>query len=215
MYKVIVLFFLIVLKGYSQTNLILHKDIEKYAKSTKSIAILPIKVNIILKPKHMKKIRVSQLEDLNNKEGIYSQKAMYSWFLKRKERGELIASVQNPEETNSRLIKKGYDLNNLASVSAKELGEILEVDCVVKGYLKTSKVSSDVENILAIALFGITGLDKKNNTATCDFDFFDTRDGESTVYYHKNISGGVFSSQESLFNILFRKVTRRIPYTSN
>ena len=64
---------------------------------------------------------------------------------------------------------------------------------------------------VGLAVLGIGGA---TQSATCNMDFYDTRDGELVVNYLKGIKGGLGSNSQDLINILMRKVTRRIPYTN-
>lgn len=143
-------------------------------------------------------------------ESLDIQKAMHTWFLTRKKRGEFSGNIQNPAQTNALLTKKGLDIHELSSYTPQELGEILDVDCVIMGSFETSKPMSGAAALGMALVFGFGGA---TESATCNLDFYDTRDGELVVNYLKQIKGGLGSNSQDMINILMRKVTRRIPYT--
>ena len=72
-----------------------------------------------------------------------------------------------------------------------------------------------VDLIQGSSIFSISfdNSDSNSSSATCNMDFYDTRDGELVVNYLKGIKGSLGSNSQDLINVLMRKVTRRIPYT--
>ncbi len=213
MRKIFLLAFLIITytTSFSQTKLYVHPDGENYAANTKSIALLPLKVQVKLRPKQLKDFTPEQVVEMQKAEALDIQKGMHSWFLTRKKRGSLSMNVQTPARTNALLKKAGVDIHSYDEFLPSELGKILGVDCVVMGTFETSKPMSDAAGIAIAALFG--GLAATNN-AVCNLDFYDTRDDELVVNYLKKVSGSLGSDAQDLINILMRKVTRRIPYTN-
>lgn len=196
--------------SFSQTKLFVHPDAEDYARNTKSIAVLPFRVQVKLRPKELKDFTPEQIVQMGKDEALDIQKGMHSWFLTRKQRGEFTGNIQNPTQTNALLLKSDLDIHDLAAYTPQELGEILGVDCVVMGNFETSKPMSNGAAI-GLALIGFAGA---TSSATCNMDFYDTRDGELVVNYLKQIKGSIGSNSQDLINILMRKVTRRIPYTT-
>ncbi len=196
--------------GYSQTKLYVHPDAENYASNTQTIAVLPFRVQVKLRPKELKDFTSDQMVQMNKDEALDIQKGMHSWFLTRKQRGEFSGTIQNPSQTNAILLKAGLDVYQLESYTPQEIGKILNVDCVVMGTFETSKPMSNGAAI-GLALIGFGGA---TQSATCNMDFYDTRDGELVVNYLKQIKGTIGSNSQDLINILMRKVTRRIPYTT-
>ena len=198
---------------YAQTRLYVHSSAEDYVKQTEILAILPLKVNVKLRPKQLAEFTPEQINDLNKQEGLETQKAIYSWMLTRKKRGELRVEVQNPTVTNSLLKKAGININDpLSEHTPKDLGEILEVQAIMTGSLETSKPMSDAAGLGIALLTG--GFVAPTQQAVANLDFINTSDNEVVVNYFKSVKGTIGSSQEDLINILMRKVTRRIPYTN-
>lgn len=198
-------------QSYSQTKLYVHPDGDNYAENTETIAILPLRVQVKLRPKELKEFTPEQIVQMGKDESLDIQKGMYSWFLTRKKRGEFRGDVQTPARTNALLRKEGIDIFAVDEYLPSELGEILGVDCVVMGSFETGKPMSTAAS-LGLGL--LTGGFGATNSALCNLDFYDTRDDELVVNYLKKIKGGLGSDSSDLINILMRKVTRRIPYTS-
>ncbi|AUC21136.1 hypothetical protein BTO15_02950 [Polaribacter sejongensis] len=212
MKKIIFLFALVICitTTNAQTKLYVHDDAETYVENTKTIAILPLHVQVKLRPKQLKDFTSEQIIEMGKSEALDIQKAMYSWFLTRKKRGTLLVSVQNPTRTNALLKKKGIDIHSYDEYLPSELGEILGVEAVISGTYETSKPMS---NGAAIGLAVLTGGMFATNTATMNMDFTSTTDDELVVNYHKKIKGTLGSDAQDLINVLMRKVSRRIPYT--
>jgi len=171
---------------------------------------LPLKTQVKLRPKELKDLTQEQIIQMGKDESLDIQKGMHSWFLKRKQKGNFKAKIQSPAQTNAKLKKAGADIHDLDIYTPQELGDILGVDCVVMGTFETSKPMSGAAALGVGLLFGGGGA---TQSATCNMDFYDTRDGELVVNYLKQIKGGLGSNSQDLINILMRKVTRRVPYT--
>ena len=210
--KKIIYFFALLFCTYSisQTKLYVHPDGDRYAFNTQTIAILPLRTQVKLRPKELKDFSPEQIVQMGKDEALDIQKGMHTWFLKRKQRGQFKAKIQSPNQSNALLRKAGVDIHDLDLYTAQELGQILDVDCIIMGSFETSKPMSGAAS-LGLAL--LTGGFGATSSATCNMDFYDTRDGELVVNYLKGIKGSLGSNSQDLINILMRKVTRRIPYT--
>jgi len=210
MKKFLLLFVLFGFFSNAQTKLYVHPDGDNYAANTKTIALLPLKVQIKLRPKQLKDFTSEQIIKMQKDEALDIQKGMHSWFLTRKKRGALLANVQTPARTNALLKRAGVDIFAAEEFLPSELGKVLGVDCIVMGTFETSKPMSDAAGIAIAVLLGGLG---STNVAVCNLDFYDTRDDELVVNYLKKIRGSLGTDSQDLINILMRKVTRRIPYT--
>lgn len=195
---------------FSQTKLYVHPDADNYVAETKTIAILPLKVQVKLRPKELKEFTSEQMNQMNKDESLDIQKGMYTWFLTRKKRGTMLVEVQNPSRTNALLKKNGIDIHSYDEYLPGELGEILGVEAIITGNFETSKPMS---NGAAIGLVLLTGGLFATSSATMNMDFTSTLDDELVVNYNKKIKGSLGSDAQDLINILMRKVSRRIPYT--
>ena len=210
MKKIILLFLLTSFFSYSQTKLYIHKDADKYVENTETIAILPLNVQVKMRPKQMKDYSLEELEELQKSQSLDIQKAMHSWFLTRKQRGAFVLKIQPVARTNALLLREGIDIHNLDIYTPTELGEILGVETVIMGTFETSKPMSVGAGA---ALLVLTGGAFSTQTAVTNMDFYNVSDGELVVNYYKKVRGGLGTDSQDMINILMRKVTRRIPYT--
>ena len=210
--KKIIYFFALLFCTFSisQTKLYVHPDGDRYAFNTQTIAILPLRTQVKLRPKELKDFSPEQIVQMGKDEALDIQKGMHTWFLKRKQRGQFKAKIQSPNQSNALLRKAGVDIHDLDLYTPQELGQILGVDCIIMGSFETSKPMSGAAS-LGLAL--LTGGFGATSSATCNMDFYDTRDGELVVNYLKGVKGSLGSNSQDLINVLMRKVTRRIPYT--
>ncbi|MFT5791610.1 MAG: opacity protein-like surface antigen [Saprospiraceae bacterium] len=196
--------------SFSQTKLYVHPDADTYVANTKTIAILPMKVQVKLRPKQLKDFTSEQIIEMGKNESLDIQKAMYTWFLTRKKRGTMLVGVQNPTRTNALLKKEGIDIHSYDEYLPSELGKILGVETVITGSYETSKPMSTGA---AIGLAVLTGGMFTTNSAVMNMDFTSTTDDELVVNYNKKVKGSLGSDAQDLINVLMRKVSRRIPYT--
>jgi hypothetical protein len=195
---------------FSQTKLYVNPNANYYVSKTKTMAILPLKVQVKLRPKQLKDFTSEQIEQMDKDEALDVQKAMYTWFLTRKKRGTMLVEVQNPARTNALLKKNGIDIYSYDEYLPSELGKILGVETIITGTFETSKPMS---NGAAIGLVVLTGGLFATNSAVMNMDFTSTIDDELVVNYNKKIKGSLGSDAQDLINVLMRKVSRRIPYT--
>ena len=207
---IITLFILYGLNINSQTKLYVHPDGDNYAANTETIAILPLRVQVKLRPKQLKDFTPEQIIQMGKDEALDIQKGMQTWFLTRKKRGKLLVGVQNPTKTNVLLKKAGVDIHSYGDYLPSELGKILGVETIVTGTFETSKPMSSgaAVGLMLLTRFGFT-----TNTATMNMDFISTKDDEIVVNYLKKIRGSIGTDSQDLINILMRKASRRIPYT--
>lgn len=208
-------FFLIVfsLSTLAQTNLYENPDFDTIAKTHKIIAIVPFKTQVKLRPKQMKDMNDEQLNRLEKAEGEGIQGAMYSWFLKRKKRGDLEnLEIQDPRVTSVMLKKQEISYDNIMDFTPQELAKILEVDAVISGEFETNKPMSEGAAVVLGAIFGVFG---STNSAVINMSVHNAPDGILLWNYNKKVSGSMGSSSEDLINILMRKASRRLAYTKN
>lgn len=215
MKKILLSILLLVLyqNTFSQTSLYENPGFDEISKSHKIIAMVPFKTQVKLRPKQMKDMTGEQLNRIEKSEGESIQTAMYSWFLKRKKRGDLQSlEIQDPRTTNAMLKKQNIDYNNIMDYTPQELAKILGVDAMISGEFETDKPMSDGASIVIGALFGFFG---STNSATINMSVHNTTDGVLLWNYNKKVSGSIGSNTEDLINILMRKASRRLAYTKN
>ena len=202
---------LLVAVSYGQTNLYENPDFDEIAKEHNIIAILPFKTQVKLRPKQMKDMTTEQLEKLEKAEGEGIQSAMYSWFLKRKKRGDMQhTNIQDPKTTNALLARNDITYENLNEYTPSEIAEILEVDAVISGDYETDKPMSEGASVALGLLIGFWG---NTNTAVVNMSVHNSGDGILLWNYNKKVRGSLGSSPDDLINILMRKASRRLAYT--
>ncbi|WP_339629045.1 hypothetical protein [uncultured Maribacter sp.] len=196
---------------FAQTNLYENPDFDAIAASHKIIAMVPFKAQVKLRPKQMKDMTNEQLDRLEKSEGESIQTAMYSWFLKRKKRGDLQSvEIQDPRTTNALLGKQDIGYENLLEYTPLEIAEILGVDAVISGDYETDKPMSEGASVALGLLIGFWG---STNNAVINMSVHNAQDGILLWNYNKKVRGSLGSSPEDLINILMRKASRRLAYT--
>lgn len=197
----------------AQTSLYENPNFDAIANTHKIIAIVPFKTQVKLRPKQMKDMSAEQLNRVEKSEGESIQSAMYSWFLKRKKRGDLQSlEVQDPRTTTAMLKKQNIDYNNIMDFTPQDLAKILGVDAVISGDFETNKPMSEGASIALGVLFGFFG---STNSATINMSVHNAADGVLLWNYNKKVSGSIGSNTEDLINVLMRKASRRLAYTKN
>lgn len=206
----ITLFFIAFSNVKAQTHLYENPDFDNIAKDHKTIAIVPFKTQVSLRPKQMKDMSPEQLHKMERAEGEGLQTAMHSWFLKRKKRGTMTVEVQDPKRTNALLKKEGIDYENIQDQLPEDLAKILGVDAVISGDFETNKPMSEGASAVLGVLIGFWG---STNSAVVNMNIYNGKDAVLLWNYNKKVSGSMGSSPEDLINILMRKASRRLAYT--
>lgn len=212
MKKILVTLFIVLFScsAYSQTRLFIDPEFPKIGYEHGTIAVVPFKTSISLRPKQMKELKDGELEEMEKNESTDIQYSMYSWFLKRRQQGKLWVEVQDVITTNSILEENGITYENIAMKKHTEIAALLGVDAIIRGTFETNKPMSDGASLALGVLFGAFG---STNKATINMFIHNAKDGKVLVNYNKGIVGSIGSSTDDLINIIMRKVSRRIPYT--
>lgn len=216
MNKIRIVTFLILVLGIgvqakAQNRLYQDPSFPAIAKKHNKIAILPFDATVSLRPKQMEGMTTEQLNKLGEDEGYNIQQSMYSWFLTRKQRGEMIVEVQNPIETNALLERNNAGYYSLNTKTPKELAEILGVDAVIMGKFETSKPMSEGASVALALLVGFWG---NTDKAVLNMFIYNGEDGRTLFNYHRAINGSLGTNADNLINKLMRKSSRKIAYTN-
>lgn len=193
-----------------QTRLFVDPEFSKYGNDHKIIAVIPFNTTISLRPKQMESLKEGQLEKMQADESSDVQHSMYSWFLKRKQQGNMWVDVQDVSTTNALLAREGITHDNISEYTPSEIAQLLGVDAVIKGTFETNKPMSEGASVALGLLIGFFG---STNQATINMFIHNAEDGKVLVNYNKRVSGSIGSSTDQLVNIVMRKASRRIPYT--
>ncbi|MEC7755347.1 MAG: hypothetical protein VYB44_15060 [Bacteroidota bacterium] len=207
----LVIFIFIINVSYAQNRLYEHPNFPQIAAKHQMIAILPFKATVNLRPKQMEQMTSKQLADMAKLEGYNIQESMYSWFLTRKGRGEMVVNVQNTVETNAILEKNGFEYNSISKYTPKELAGLLGVDAVIMGSFETSKPMSEGASIALGLLIGFWGSTDK---AVLNMFIYNGEDGETLFNYNRAVNGSLGTNTDNLINRLMRKSSRKIAYTN-
>jgi len=207
---ILLLFLFSAQAAFAQTRLYENPDFDRIALRHKVIAVVPFEATVELRPKQMEQVSPEQLEEMELEEGKDLQAAMFSWFLKRKERGKLTVDVQSTAITNAKLKQEGISVDNYEDYTPDQIAKILEVDAVIMGTFETNKPMSEGAAVAVGALLGFWG---STNKAVVNLFIYNAKDSEVLVNYHKAVQGSVGSTAEQLINVLMRKASRRIAYT--
>ena len=196
--------------GYAQTREIyVNPEFNTLAKDHKTIAILPFKVIMKLRPKQMEQMTPEQLAQLQEDEGLAVQSALQTYFLKRKGQHDFAVSFQDLRTTNAHLAKLDLTAEDLDKYTPKELAEILEVDAVITGILSTDKPMSEGASV---ALGVIVGFYGPTNSGKCTININDGATGDLLWKYEKTLSRSLGSDTNTVINTMMRKASRQLPY---
>lgn len=196
--------------AYAQTREIyVNPEFSTLTKNHKTIAIVPFKVIMKLRPKQMEQMTPEQLAQLQKDEGLAVQSALQTYFLKRKQQHEFPVSFQDLHTTNAHLAKLNLSADDLEKYTPKELAELLQVDAVITGILSTDKPMSEGASVALGVIVGIYG---PTNSGKCTININDGATGELLWKYEKTLSRSLGSDTNTVINTMMRKASRQLPY---
>jgi hypothetical protein len=179
--------------------------------SHKTVAILPTKVNIQLRPNEMKKTTQEQINQSQETTGLSIQDRMYSWFLNRSDRFKYTVTFQDISKTNALLKKAGIGYNDIDSKTKEEIAKLLDVDAVISSRADMKKPMSDGAAVAVGVLIGAWGSTNDVQTAIA---INEAKRGDLVWKYDYNASGSVGSNTDKLVNALMRNASKRFPYNN-
>lgn len=202
---------LAVTAGLAQTREIYtNANFKTLAKNHKTLAIMPIKTTLQLRPKEVEKNGgPAGVAVLEKREGLDVQSAIHSYFLKRKESNDLTVDVQDVARTNALLERNAVTYETMASFTPEELAKILNVDGIVSGTFQSTQPMS---NGAAIAMGALVGFGGATNTGKTVISINDGKTGELLWKYDKTLSRGFGSNTGSIITTIMRKASRQFPY---
>src|SRR5210317_52642 len=104
-----IILILISISTIAQTRLFVDPDFPSIGNNHETLAIIPFKTSISLRPKQMEMLEKGQLQAMEKDESGIIQQSLYSWFLKRKQQGKCWVDVQEITLTNATLAKNGIN----------------------------------------------------------------------------------------------------------
>jgi hypothetical protein len=196
--------------SYSQTREIyVNPNFGSLTREHKTLAILPFKTIIKLRPKQREGMSNDEFERLQRDEGLAVQSALHSYFLKRKEQHGFPINFQDLNTTNALLAKSNVTQENIETFTPKELAEILQVDGIITGLLSSDKPMSDGASLALGLLVGFYG---PTNSGKCTININDAASGELLWKYEKTLSRSLGSDTNTIINAMMRKASRQLPY---
>ncbi|CAN5424636.1 hypothetical protein BH23BAC1_BH23BAC1_35340 [soil metagenome] len=212
--KLIISVFLILFtfsNTFSQTKEIYtNPDFARIAKNHKTLAILPFKTIMNLRPKQMQSMSQEAYNQILLDEGKAVQNALYTYFLKEKGKDGFIVSFQDISKTNTILTRNFVDEVNIYSYTMEELSELLGVDGIISGILQTDKPMSDGASVAMGLLIGYYG---NTNSGKCTINVHDGQKGKLLWKYEKTLSRSLGSDTNTIINAMMRKASRKFPYS--
>lgn len=187
-----------------------NANFKTLAKDHKTLAVLPFKTTLSLRPKEVEKHGgPAGVAALEKREGLGVQSAVHSYFLKRKESRDLTVDVQDPARTNALLERNAVTYETMSGFTAEELAKILNVDGIVTGTFESTQPMS---NGAAVALALTVGFGGPTNTGKTTISINDGKTGELLWKYDKTLSRGFGSDTNSIITTIMRKASRQLPY---
>lgn len=197
-------------KSNAQTKEIyVNPDFRKLSAGHQTLAIIPFKVTMKLRPREMQRMTPEQYKQLQEDEGRAVQSALHSYFLKRKDQHELKVDFLDLGTTNAVLAKNDISEENIDTFTPSELAEILNVDGVISGTLVSDKPMSDGASMAMGLLIGFYGA---TNSGKCTININDGATGTLLWKYEKTLSRSLGSDTNTIINAMMRKASRQLPY---
>ena len=200
-----------IISSFAQTREIYtNANFKTLARDHKTLAILPFKTTLQLRPKEVEKNGgPAGVAVLEKREGLDVQSAVHSYFLKRKESNDIAVDFQYPARTNALLARNAVTYETLSSFTTEELAKILNVDGIVSGTFESTQPMSTGA---AIAMNAFIGFGGTTNTGKTTLSINDGETGELLWKYDKTLSRGVGSNTGTIITTIMRKASRQFPY---
>jgi hypothetical protein len=202
---------MVTLTGFSQATTYVNPKFYNLAKNHKTVAVIPFDVSIGLRPKERETITADQLKEMEAKEGIAVQNGLASWFLRKSKSKPFDVEFQDVQVTNALLSKSEIDADNIKSHTPQELADILGVDAIIGGLMKTTKPMSEGASValgMAIGFWGNT------NSGDVTINLTNGADGATLWKYSSDLSSSLGSDMDTLIDGLMRRAAKKFPYMS-
>ena len=207
---IVVFFFSFLLAGCAPT-IYKAQDFDSITATHKIVAILPVDVNIQLRPNELKKTSEQQLTEMERKTGMTIQDKMYSWFLKRSVKFKYTVRFQDISRTNALLLQNNINYNELRAKTRDELARLLGVDAVICTRMTMNKPMSEGAALAIGILVGTWG---STNDVLTNITINEAQKGELVWRYDYSASGSVGSDPDRLVDVLMRNASKKFPYNT-
>lgn len=186
-----------------------NPNFDQIASDHRTVAIIPFKAVIKLRPKDMADMAAEDLARMEQQEGESVQSALYGYFLKRQGKDDYRVAFQDISKTNALLAKNGITHDVLSEYTMSELAGMLGVDAVISGRLESNKPISEGAAVALSLLVGVYG---PTNSGKVSIFINDGADDELLWKYEKALSRSLGSDTNTIVNALMRKASRQFPY---
>ncbi|HVB04054.1 MAG TPA: hypothetical protein VNE41_10100 [Chitinophagaceae bacterium] len=197
-----------VVKLSAQTKKVyINPAFKTLSQHEKTLAIIPFDAVIKLRRKEMAKYTTAQITDMEMKEGKEVQNSLHNYLLEKK----LTISIQSIKKTNALLRHGRINPDSMQSYTTQQLCQILGVDGIISGSIKSNIPSSQGAYI---TLGVLAGSHRAGNSGKCSISVNDSQKGKLVWKYKKTIYRGLGSDSNTIINSLMRKASREFPYNS-
>ncbi|MEL7146155.1 MAG: hypothetical protein AAFO69_07290 [Bacteroidota bacterium] len=181
-------------------------DFKVIASSHQQLAILPFDVTLQLRARELNQ---PSLRELEIQEGFAIQSLLETSLLRKKAQKGFKVSFQEVNTTNLILEQNNISADNIAQYSREQLANILGVDGIVYGHIRSSQLISNGASLF-IGLAG--GWPPPTVIGELRIQVADASNGEVLWRFDTFQEGGLGSSKESIANFMLRRAARRFPY---
>ena len=178
-------------------------DFEEYQDAHQTVAILPF--DVVINVSNQKNAPPQEeLEAIVADQAETFQRALYTQFLTKQQRGRYTINFQDIDETNVRLSR----MNSDGPMTKAEICTLLDVDAVVSGRMSLSKPMGTGWAVATTLLFGFGA----TNSGIVHMTVHEGEGGKLMWSYEHELSGGVMSSADSVAKALMRGIANEFPY---
>ena len=177
----------------------------------KMIAIMPFDVTINPANKSAN-VTPEELAELAIKQRETFQRALYTQFLQKHQKGQYSVHFQDFDKTNT-LLKRELEghatRKELSEWTKSEICEILKVDAIISGSMTLSKPMGAGAAIASRLLLGFGG---PTNRANSTISIHESVEGKLVWSYDHTARGGLLSTSEGVAKSLMKGIALSFPY---
>ena len=178
-------------------------DFEEYRNAHETVAILPF--DVVINTSNRKDAPPqAELDAIQTDQAQTFQRALYTQFLTKQERGGYTILFQDIDETNVKLSR----MDSNAPMTKAEICALLDVDALVSGRMSLSRPMGTGWAVATTLLFGFGA----TNSGLVHMTVHEGEGGKLMWSYEHELSGGVMSSPDSVAKALMGGIANQFPY---
>lgn len=191
-------------------------NFDRQAITHQQIAVLPIEVDLELRPRVMQQLGREKVKEMELQTGRQIQSSFYNWVLRRGgKKSHIKTQFQDVDETNRILRELASQGKSPEQMSARDLCTALGVDALVRGKANLDQpISREFAAVIDVVNIN-TGLflpGPPAQTKSAEIGVIDGRSGTRIWGYTHSLSGGTFTSSDDLIRQMMRNASRKFPY---